>query len=150
LYSYCMSYTGLITCSLMIILPLYFMKLRKEKFGIIEYGVGALALPLCLLYSIFAPYVIPENVISVGYAAFAYCDGLLTAEFPETEIEFGNSIFDFCGEELRIKAEPGSAAYNCMKNEGYLILGEETETETETEEESGNEEETLETYPWWW
>lgn len=65
LYSYCMSYTGLITCSLMIILPLYLIKFRKGKLGVIEYSIGATALPICLLYSIFAPYFIPDDLLEI-------------------------------------------------------------------------------------
>ena len=63
LYSYCKSYTGFITCTLVIILPLYLQYLRKNRLGIIEYSIAGAALPVSLLYSVFAPYVIPKGIM---------------------------------------------------------------------------------------
>ena len=63
LYSYCKSYTGFITCTLMIILPLYMIYFRKNKFGVLEYGVAIASIPVCLFYSVFAPYILPDSVM---------------------------------------------------------------------------------------
>lgn len=63
LYSYCMSYTGVITCSLMIVLPLYLIKIRRNKLSVIEYGIGATALPLSLGYSFLSPFFMPEDIL---------------------------------------------------------------------------------------
>lgn len=64
LYSYCMSYTGAITCILMIVLPLYLTKIRHDKLGAVEYSIGAAALPLSLVYSFLAPYFMPESIMT--------------------------------------------------------------------------------------
>ena len=60
---YCMSYTGVVTSILMILLPLYLKKIRKEELGVIEYSIGAAALPLSLGYSFLSPYVMPESIL---------------------------------------------------------------------------------------
>lgn len=63
LYWYCMSYTALITCTMVIVLPFYLFKLRKGGLGIAEYAVGAVALPLSLAYSFLAPYYMPAAML---------------------------------------------------------------------------------------
>ncbi len=63
IYWYCMSYTALITCTLVIVLPLYLMKIRKGKLGIIEYIIGGVSLPLSLGYSFLAPFLMPERLL---------------------------------------------------------------------------------------
>lgn len=62
LFSYCMSYTGIITSSLMILLPLYLKNIRHNNLGIFEYSVAGAALPLCLLYSFGMPYLLFDRI----------------------------------------------------------------------------------------
>ena len=61
-YSYCISYTGLITGTLVIILPLYLYMIRKGKLGIWEYIIGGAALPFSLAFSFISPYYLPEGI----------------------------------------------------------------------------------------
>ena len=61
-YSYCISYTGLITGTLIIIMPLYLNMIRKGKLGTVEYIIGGAALPFSLAFSFISPYYFPEGI----------------------------------------------------------------------------------------